>query len=170
MTGVSGSGKSTLATHLQRAGHDAVSLDGDPALCTWADHTGQPVTRPPLPDARWLAEHRWIWNADRLRQLVNATAPDGVRVRWLCGRADNALDLADLFDLIVVLHIDEPTMRKRLLARAGGNDYGRSEDTLGHALAQHAAFTSAWRRRGAAVMDATAPLEVVAAQLLRMTW
>lgn len=104
------------------------------------------------------------WSAARLRQIIDAPAPTGVR--WLCGRADNGLDLADLFDRVVVLDIDRATMRERLLVRTGGNDYGRTPDTLDHALAQHAAFTTTWRRSGATVIDATAPLPAVAAQLL----
>lgn len=166
VTGVSGAGKTTAARKLRAWGHEAVSLDADPRLCGWVDHSGQRVDRPAAPGAAWLATHRWVWDVTRLDDLVEEIRQRPVTTAWLCGQAANAIELADRFDAWFLLDIDQQTMRRRIRGDSRGNDFGRVGDTLHAALASHLEFVAAWRRRGAHTVDATQPLDRVVEDLL----
>jgi hypothetical protein len=85
---------------------------------------------------------------------------------WLCGWASNAVGLADMFDVVFLLEIDQQTMRTRLGDPGRGNNYGRAEDTLTVALGSHTACVAAWRRYGAVSIDATREVDAVAEDLL----
>jgi hypothetical protein len=166
VTGVCGAGKSTLARQLRDWGNEALSADADTALCGWADAWGRRVARPACPDAAWLSAHRWVWDPDRLDEIITeARRADAVSL-WLCGWAANAVDLADRFDAVFLLEIDQPTMVARLGQPGRGNDFGRVGDSLHAALAEYLPLVAAWRRRGAICIDATRDLVTVAEDLL----
>jgi hypothetical protein len=135
VTGVSGAGKSTVARQLRDWGHHALSADADTALCGWSDRKGRRVTRPVHPDAAWLAVHDWRWNPARLDELIAEADQLGVASLWLCGQAANALDLADRFDAVLLLDLDQATMAGRMQRPERGNDFGRVGDSLDAALA-----------------------------------
>src|SRR6202008_2903309 len=80
---------------------------------------------PAAPDLTWLARHSWAWDPARLDELIRAAAPATL---YVCGGADNALEVADRFTQVFLLEIDEPTMLARVDARQN-NDWGRIGDT-----------------------------------------
>ncbi|WP_412738736.1 hypothetical protein [Krasilnikovia sp. MM14-A1259] len=158
VTGATGAGKSTLVHTLRDRGHRAISLDADPRLCAWTDAAGHRVESPAEPDAAWLSAHRWSWDPSRLDEIIAAGTG---RLMWLCGYAANAAELAGRFDAVFILDIGVETMRHRLRHRAGGNDFGRTEATLGAAEIYFREFTAAWRDRDAVTVDAAGnPQEV----------
>jgi hypothetical protein len=163
---VSGAGKSTLARRLAAWGHHAISADSDGTLCAWTTADGIRVTRPDAPAGRWLAAHEWRWDPARLDEIIAEAANLEVPSLWLFGWAANAVGLADRFDAVFLLEIDQSTMRTRLGNPGRGNDYGRAGDTLADALGSHAAFVAAWRRYGAVSIDATRQVDAVADDLL----
>jgi thymidylate kinase len=142
VTGVRSSGKSTLARYLALNGHDAVSLDDD---TTWAGGASR----------RWAPDH--------LDALIGTARERGVQTLWLVGHADNAPDLSGRFDVCALLDIDQTTVVHRVGQRRGGN---HSAAALREALEGHTPFLARWRRRGAVTVDATAPVQAVARQLL----
>ncbi len=166
VTGVSGAGKSTLARQLHAWGHHALSADADPVLCGWADAQGRRVMRPDHPDAAWLAAHTWRWDPARLDELIAEAHALGVPSLWVCGQAANALELADRFDAVLLLEIDQATMAARMRHPARGNDFGRVGASLDAALAGYLPFVAAWRRHGARTVDATGDVATVAENLL----
>jgi len=166
VTGVSGAGKSTVARRLVRWGHHAVSLDADRRLCSWIGPDGRRVARPAEPNAAWLAVHSWTWDPARLDEIISDADREAVDVLWLCGRAANALQVADRFDACFLLDIDQRTMAQRMRSPQRGNDFGRVGDTLRAAVAGHTEFVAAWRRHGAITVDATAELDTVVEELL----
>lgn len=155
-----------MARRLCEWGHRAVSLDGDSRLCCWTDRDGGRVTRPALPDANWLANHQWTWDATRLDEIIADARGEGVQTLWLCGQAANALDLADRFHACFLLDIDQQTMRRRLAGSDRGNDFGRVGNTLAIALSSRTTFVAAWRRHGATTIDAAQNLDRVCEDLL----
>lgn len=165
VTGVSGAGKSTVSRRLAAFGYDAVSTDSAPGLCRWVDGAGRPVVRPDDPDLAWLATHQWVWDPARLDQVIASVRERGARVLFMCGDAANALELADRFDLTVLLRIDLPTMLARLDHPARGNDFGR----VGHSRQYLIGMFEQWQRRlqrhADVVVDATADLDTVARQV-----
>jgi hypothetical protein len=166
VTGVSGTGKAMAARTLRAWGHEAISLDADTRLCGWVDKLGQHIDRPEVPDAAWLAVHRWVGDATRLDELVDETRRRPGTTAWLFGQAANAIELADRFDAVFLLDIDQRTLRWRLADGSRGNDFGWVGDPLHAALASHLEFGAAWRRRGAHTIDATQPLPWVVEDLL----
>ncbi|GAA1380975.1 hypothetical protein [Catellatospora chokoriensis] len=129
VTGVSATGKSALARWLAEHGHHAVSLDGHPGLCDWVDDQGHSVPWPTQPDLRWLSQHRWVWRPEVLDAVITAAAGSDARVLFLCGRADNAPELAERFHAIIGLFIDSSTMTARLDEPSRGNPFGRMGDS-----------------------------------------
>ena len=166
MTGVSGAGASTIARQLHAWGHHALSADADTVLCGWYDAPQRRVTRPAHPAAAWLAAHQWLWDPDRLDEIIAEAERVGAASLWLCGQAGNALDLAGRFDAVFLLEIDQRTMAARMRRAECGNDFGRVGDSLDAALDGHLPFVAGWRRFGALSVDATREVAAVAEDLL----
>ena len=168
VTGVSGAGKSAVSRRLAARGHHAVSTDGATGLCRWVDVSGRPVPRPDHPDRDWLAVHRWVWDPATLDTLIDDRRHAGARVLFLCGSADNAPDLADRFDLTVLLHLDLHTMVRRLNDPARGNDFGRAGQSREYLHATFDQWQHHLARHAGLIIDATADLDTVTAHLVRV--
>lgn len=167
VTGVSAAGKSAVSRRLSTRGHHAVSTDSAAGLCRWVDARGRPVSRPEHPDRDWLVAHRWVWDPGTLDALIGHRRAAGARVLFLCGGADNALDLADRFDLTVLLHLDLDTMLRRLHDPARGNDFGRAGQSQEYLRASFHEWQHHLERHADLIVDATADLDTVAAHLVR---
>lgn len=72
-----------------------------------------------------------------------------------------------LFDRVVALVADIPTIERRLAARAG--DYGKAPEELAAIVGWHHGFEESYRRFGAAIVDATRSLHEVADEVLAAT-
>src|ERR1700741_1180868 len=95
ITGCSGAGKSTIAPVLARRGLTCIDSDDDPFLARFVDAAGAMVAEEPAaPDFAWLARHSWAWDPARLDELIRAAAPATL---YICGGADNELEMADRF-------------------------------------------------------------------------
>ncbi|WP_144120936.1 hypothetical protein [Catellatospora sichuanensis] len=166
ITGVSAAGKSALARWLVEHGHQAVSLDGYLGLCDWVDDHGRGVPWPTDPDRSWLTRHRWVWRREVLDAVIAAAADSGAQVLFLCGRADNAAELADRFDAVIGLFVDSPTMTARLDEPSRSNPYGRMGDSRRFVLDNlddDQRVLSGWVD---AIIDARAPLPEVGEDVL----
>jgi hypothetical protein len=124
------------------------------------------VTRPAHPDAAWLTGHAWWWDPTRLDEIIIEADRAGAPTLWLCGQATNAIELADRFDAVLLLEIDQATMAGRMRHPERGNDFGRVGDSLDTALAGFGPFVAAWRRVGALSIDATRDMVTVAEDVL----
>ena len=120
ITGCSGAGKTVIAAVLARRGLAAIDTDDDPFLARFVDAAGSVVAEEPdEPDFAWLSRHGWAWDPARLDELIRAAAPSTL---YVCGGADNELELAGRFTQVFLLEIDEPTMLARLDARRDYHD------------------------------------------------
>jgi hypothetical protein len=127
IAGCSGAGKTTIAAMLSRRGLAAIDADEDALLARTVDADGNVVEEEPAePDFSWLSRHSWAWDPVRLDVLIRAAAPATL---YVCGGADNELELADRFTSVFLLEIDEPTMLARLEARRDYHDWGHIGDT-----------------------------------------
>src|SRR5690242_1265552 len=93
--------------------------------------------------------HAWRWNPARLDELIAEADQLGVASRWLCGQAANALDLADRFDAILLLDIDQATMAGRM-QRRGHRRRRAAADRADDAAASPMAAAPRTRRTGPA--------------------
>ena len=95
--------------------------------------------------------------------LSRAAARCG-RPVFLCGNALGDAAVWPLFDQVVALVADVPTIERRLTARAG--DYGKTPEELAMIIGWHDGFEEKYRRFGAVIVDATRPLPEVADAVL----
>jgi shikimate kinase len=154
ITGCSGAGKTTIAAMLARRGLTSIDADNDPLLARTVDCSGAVVVAEPEdPDFAWLARHSWAWNPARLDELIRAAAPATL---YVCGGADNELQLADRFTHVFLLEIDEPTMLARIAARQD-NDWGRIGDTREYLRRKLPELQARLRAFGAIPIDARQP-------------
>ena len=165
IAGCSGAGKTAIAAVLARRGLAAIDADDDPLLARSVDAAGQVVEEPGEPDFAWLSRHSWAWNPARLDELIRAAAP---AVLYVCGGADNELELADRFAQVFLLEIDEPTMLARIDARQD-NDWGRIGDTREYLRRKLPELQDRLRASGAIPIDARQPLDQVADAILSHT-
>jgi hypothetical protein len=162
ITGCSGAGKTALAAMLARRGLVVIDADDDPLLARSVDRAGNVAGDPEEPDFAWLAQHSWAWNPARLDELIRTAAPATL---YVCGGADNELELADRFTQVFLLEIDEPTMLARIDARQD-NDWGRVGDTREYLCRKLPELQDHLRAFGAVPIDARQPLDQVAAAIL----
>jgi hypothetical protein len=163
IAGCSGAGKSAIAAVLARRGLVSIDADDDPLLARFVDPAGAVVAEEP---AAPLSQHSWAWNPARLDELIRAAAPATL---YVCGGADNELELADRFTQVFLLEIDEPTMLARLDARRDYHDWGRIGDTREYLRRKLPALQDRLRAFGAIPIDARQPLDQVADAILART-
>ncbi|WP_380172186.1 AAA family ATPase [Kineococcus sp. DHX-1] len=153
--GVSGAGKTSVATELERRGEHVVHGDrelayqGDPA-------TGEPTTGPPR-------HTHHLWRFDAVREL---TADPTAERTFFCGGSRNWAWFLDLFDLVVVLQVDEETLRRRLAGRAGTDEFGATAEQRDLVLGLHRTQDDV---PAGTPLDATRPVGEVVDDLLRRT-
>jgi adenylate kinase family enzyme len=154
ITGCSGAGKTTIAAALARQGLTAIDADNDPLLARSVDAAGNVVEEPDEPDFAWLSQHSWAWNPARLDELIQAATPATL---YVCGGADNELELAGRFTQVFLLEIDEPTMLARLDARRDYHDWGHVGDTREYLRRKLPELQARLRASGAIPIDARQP-------------
>jgi adenylate kinase family enzyme len=158
LTGCSGAGKSTIAAVLARRGLASIDADEDPLLARSVDAAGNVVAEEPeAPDSAWLSRHSWAWDPARLDALIAAAAPATL---YVCGGAENELELADRFTQVFLLEIDEATMLARVDARRD-NDWGRIGDTREYLRRRLPQIQDRLRASGAIPIDARQPVDQV---------
>jgi hypothetical protein len=101
----------------------AIDPDDDPQLSYWEDAAGRRVCGPPRPDEQWLGSHRWVWSRGRMEEIL----AEQDRAVFICGIARNQDDMMDLFDRVLLLHIDEASQEARLDCHDALHPPGRSE-------------------------------------------
>ena len=166
VTGNPGSGKSTVARELTARGFLAIDPDFDPALSAWETTAGERLRLeegPTDPDREWLQSHRWVWTRSRMAELLDVPEPV-----FVCGIALNIPEVLDLFDRLVLLHIDESTQEDRLAAHDVMHPPGRTEAGRQQIRVGREVFEAQMADLGATVIDATGPPAAIVDALLSL--
>lgn len=87
---------------------------------------------------------------------------------FLCGSVSNEVQVRDMFIQLVLLSVDEQTMRHRLATRTT-NDFGKNPHELAGIVGWQKTIDEDYRRLGATIIDATRPVSVVVDDILRLT-
>jgi len=163
VTGSSGAGKSTACALLKSRGELAVDADWE-GYSYWVERTtGQIVTDPPYPvPSGWL--DRFGWRISRAKVGALSTSVHDTTA-FLCGSAENEVDVWDLFDQMICLVVDNETLRDRLGTRTT-NAFGKHPEELAAALGWNDDVEATYRGLGATIIDGTqAPPDVADAIL-----
>lgn len=125
--------------------------------------SGEPILDPPYPvPAGWLDDYAWEIRPESVEAL--AARPDS-GVCFLCGGFENEAQVWQLFDRVVYLDVDEETLRDRLTHRTT-NHFGKHPEELRAALSWRFVAEDRFRERGATIIDATQPLDLVVRQVV----
>lgn len=89
------------------------------------------------------------------------------KVIFLCGIPSNDLELADYYDKVICLVIDEETMKHRVANRET-NTFGKSPDELKLMQYWHGKMLERYEQFGATMVDATQPIETVVDEVIRI--
>ena len=163
VTGISGSGKSSVCKALKSKGHRAIDADWN-GFSRWVHRrTGEVVLDPPYPvPTGWLNDYAWDIDARQVKELAAASTSG---TTFLCGRAENEVDVWQHFESTVCLIIDDETLRHRLASRTT-NEFGQHPEELAAAVGWNRSETRRYGELGASLVDATRPLEEVVDEVL----
>ncbi|MDQ4138361.1 MAG: AAA family ATPase [Actinomycetota bacterium] len=153
--GLSGAGKTTVCHELQRRGYHAVHGDDELA------YRGDPETGEPT-DV--VAYEHWVWPVRKVEALVANRDEDAT---FFCGGSRNSSKFLELFDAVFVLEVDLDTLNRRLDERPD-EEWDGGQPTARHFIARlHQ--TREGIPKNAIPVDATAPVERVVDEILRLS-
>jgi len=154
--GVSGTGKTTVCEELNRRGYKAIEADEE--IAHYADpKTGLP-TNEKIPD-------NWIWNKEKFNKAIEQEGDSSI---FICGGAMNQEDFKHHFNKVFTLHIDDETLKYRLLHRIN-NDFGKHPDELALQLEWNKGAVKYSKERGTILIDAIKPVSEVVDEILSHT-
>lgn len=165
ITGPSGSGKTAMADYFDQLGHAAIDTDSTSGISYYVNQNGKPVPYPADAGAAWWDTHQYVWEIDRLKKLLEATNPSDGLV-FVSGNSGNINEARDVFDAVFYLDIPKDVMTHRMAAAGRENSFGsriEEQDQL-HRWVED--FKQQMLELGAITLDATQPLEKVAAEIL----
>jgi hypothetical protein len=146
ITGPTAAGKSTVRNELMRRGYEAHDVDED-GIATWFNReSGEPAEYGEGGDMSLMSRER----VEGLREQARG------KPVFLCGIPGNALDMADLFDEVICLVIDEDTMLDRVATRTT-NVFGRAPAERELILRNREPTIEAYRAFGALMVDGAQP-------------
>jgi len=152
--GVSGAGKTTICEELTKRGYKAI--EADEALADWID----PSTGLPTDDH---SSENWHWDKKKFDALISKNNIDNL---FICGGAMNKPDFLHHFTKIFTLHLDDETLKERLLNRTN-NDYGKKPEELAFQLKENQLTEQYSKDRGAILIDATKPVEIIVEEIIK---
>ena len=158
LTGTSGVGKTTVGAELRRRGFTVYDVDAD-GLARWFENaSGAEVSLPSERGDAWYAENTYRLPVDTVRRLATRAG-----TTFICGTVGNDNEIWDLFDKVIHLTVDTPTLERRLLRRG---TFGSSPDELRRVLAWSTQADVDNARYGAHLIPATGSPEQIAAEIL----
>ena len=152
VTGISGTGKSSALGELGRRGYRVVDTD-EPG---WREYRKYPE---PIDE---LHRGEFLWIEDRMTALLDS---DDGRSLFVGGGTRNQSKFYDRFDAVVLLSAPVDVMLDRV-ARRTTNTYGRTALERAEILADLAEVEPLLRQGCTHEIDASRPLEEVAADLI----
>ena len=165
ITGPAGSGKTSMAEQLAELGYQTVDTDSATGLCYFVNKNNKPVPYPAGADASWWENHNYVWEIDRLKILLNKML-SGKTPIFVCGNAGNIKQAWDIFDAVYYLDIPFEMIPDRVAAETAGNSFGLRVDERAQLSRWAEAFKAKMVDAGAVMVDATAPVDAVAKDIL----
>ena len=143
---MSGTGKSTVLAELRRRGYQVVETD-EPQWMEWSDEDGG-----------------YVWREDRIAELL---AREGEGPLFVSGTVSNQGRFYPRFDAVVLLSAPLDVLLGRIEGRTT-NDFGKTPEEREAIMSDFAEFEQRLRATCTHELDATRPVERVAADLIRI--
>lgn len=156
ITGMSGVGKSSVIARLAELGYKTVDTDA-------GDYHELVATEPQL-RARLGGDKEWRWREDRITALLD---DEDAEVLFVSGTSSNQSKFYPRFDRIVLLTAPDAVMAERMRTRTN-NPYGKDPSEVARQLALKPVVEGWLRRAAHAVIDTSAPLDDVVAEIRRL--
>lgn len=164
VTGYPSTGKSSIAHELRERGHFAYDTESMRGYMHAEEITsGRRVLLPSPVPADWFNSYRYVWDIDRVTQLLGQH--DDV---YVCALADNQEELYSTFDKIFLLLLDETLMRHRLEWRTTTR-YGKDRNELSDIMKMHGHFESSLLNAGAIGINTDKALPDVVSEILKLS-
>lgn len=163
VTGLSGSGKSAVMRELKARGYETHGVDEE-GYADWIDRkTGQTIAFPEdeasVDIHDWYQDHDWVLSKARIEGLHRKAEASKEPV-FLAGVAGGDNLVWHLFQAVLVLAVDEHTMKKRITSRKD-NQFGKHPDEMAELLKWLDGYEDRYRSCGATIIDATRSLSEV---------
>jgi dephospho-CoA kinase len=159
VTGMSGTGKSSVITELAARGYKAVDADS-PEYSEWVEVSGDTSA---LGSPEWGARD-WMWREDRMQALLSTEDAD---LLFVSGCAANMGKFLPQFDHVILLSAPAEVIVERLATRTT-NAYGKRPEEVARTLELIESIEPMLRRVADHEIDASAPLDEVVTELLRI--
>ncbi len=101
--------------------------------------------------SEWLSQHRFSMPKDKIAAMSKSAKE---KLVFLCGGADNDLELASYFAKIICLVADKDITKVRVESRTT-NNYGRQPAEMDSILNSHDDIVLKYREFGAVMIDTT---------------
>lgn len=163
ITGISGSGKSTVLNELQKQNYEAHGVDEE-GYADWVNRTTGDIVPFPEDESNndiheWYIRHRWVLSYERISQL-KTDSDNRQTLVFIGGVAEGEKEVWHLFDKVVLLSVDEATIRRRIASRKD-NHFGKTPEEMADILKWLNDNQNNYRRFGASIVDATKPINEV---------
>lgn len=156
LTGVSGVGKSTVTARLAALGYPAVDADAP----GYSEEVAVPAD-----ELTGLGRGRdWVWREAAIRAVLNRPDP----LLFLSGCSPNQRGFYPAFTHVVLLTAPPALIAGRLMTRTN-NPFGKDPAELTRALTLHAEIEPLLRRSATHIINTSASLEDVVAEVLRVS-
>lgn len=167
ITGPTGAGKTSVRNELLKRGYEAYDTDeGINEHFNTETGATAPYPNPKDVTAEWLSNHNFNLPKDKIVTL-SKSAKD--KLVFLCGGADNDLELADYFTTIICLVADKGVTKTRVENRTT-NDYGKVPAEMDSILSNHDAIVQRYLEFGAIMIDTSSTnLSKVVDNILKAT-
>jgi len=165
ITGISTSGKSTVANELIKRGYEAYDTEHNGISAWYNKKTGKRTAEfgeAPERTQSWLDQHEWLISKDWVTEMAIKA---GGKPIFLCGGSANEPEIREMCQKVIWLKTNEATIRKRVdIPR--DHDYGTKPHELALAIKSNKQKEAEYLAYGAAMVDATRPIEDVIDEIL----
>ncbi len=165
ITGPAASGKTAVSTLLTERGYNTLEADSTPGLAYFVNKNNKPVPYPAGADASWWSSHSYVWETDRLKNMLNKI-PATDKPVFVCGTASNIDNIWNIFKAAFYLDIPADLIESRLNANKETTSFSARIDERAQLMRWAEAHKEAMISKGAISIDATQPVATVTDNIL----
>lgn len=167
VTGIPGTGKTVIAEELKKLGYTAFDMEEvDGLFGLYHKETGEELKdySEYKKSLNNIKKYDWNINVDRLKNLMKENSGGIV---FYCGTGGNILEVISLFDLTIMLTINDDAIRHRLTHRST-NDFGNTSEVQEWVISWKDWFEDGVKEFNPIVVDANKSLEEVTSNIIEL--